>query len=127
MKKAKKVKKTKKVQKAKKVQKMDLGAIFDAHIRHEFVEHDVAATMKTMVAKPHVKIAPRPTGGDGPAGGFDFSTPHFAGKMPADTRIERISRTVGRDQVVDELILYFTHDCPIDYMLPGVPPTGRRV
>ena len=47
--------------------------------------------------------------------------------MPADTRIERISRTVGRDQVVDELILYFTHDCPIDYMLPGIPPTGRRV
>jgi carboxymethylenebutenolidase len=47
--------------------------------------------------------------------------------MPADTRIERISRTVGKDQVVDELILYSTHDCPIDYMLPGIPPTGRKV
>src|SRR5262249_55753477 len=66
-------------------------------------------------------------GGDTPAGGVIFSTPHCAGKMPADTRIERLSRTVGRDQVVDELILYFTHDCPIDYILPGIPPTGRRV
>jgi len=47
------MKKEKKVKKAKKVQKMDLGAIFDAHIRHEFVEHDVAATMKTMVAEPY--------------------------------------------------------------------------
>jgi hypothetical protein len=59
--------------------------------------------------------------------GVDFYSNHFVGKMPADTRIERISRTVGKDQVVDELILYFTHDCPIDYMLPGIPPTGRKV
>jgi hypothetical protein len=35
------MKKAKKVKKASKVQKMDLGAIFDAHIRHEFVDHDV--------------------------------------------------------------------------------------
>src|SRR5262249_58978004 len=51
----------------------------------------------------------------------------LAGLMPVDTRIERISRTVGSDQVVDELILYFTHNCSVDYMLPGIPPTGRSV
>src|SRR5215813_10666887 len=124
MKKAKKVKKAKK---AKRAQKMDLGSIFDAHIRHEFVEHDVAATIKTMVAEPYVHNVPTLTGGDGHAGVIDFYTHHFVGKMPADTRIERISRTVGSDQVVDELIMYFTHDCPIDYMLPGIPPTGRKV
>jgi len=32
----KKMKKSKKVKKAKKMKKLDLGAIFDAHIRHEF-------------------------------------------------------------------------------------------
>jgi len=83
--------------------------------------------MKTMAAEPYVHNVPTLTGGDGHASVVDFYTHHFVGKMPADTRIERISRTVGRDQVVDELILYFTHDCPIDYMLPGIPPTGRRV
>jgi carboxymethylenebutenolidase len=57
----------------------------------------------------------------------DFYTHHFVGKMPADTRVEQISRTVGKDQVVDELILYFTHDRPIDFMLPGIAPTGRKV
>jgi carboxymethylenebutenolidase len=117
----------KKVKKAEKVKKMDLGAIFDAHIRHEFVDHDVAATMKTMAAEPYVHNVPTLTGGDGRAGVVDFYTHHFVGRMPSDTRIERISRTVGRDQVVDELIIYFTHDCPIDYMLPGIPPTGRKV
>jgi len=118
--------KTKNV-KTKNVRKTNLGAIFDAHVRHEFVDHDVAATMKTMAAEPYVHNVPTLTGGDGHAGVVDFYTHHFVGKMPADTRIERISRTVGSDQVVDELIMYFTHDCPIDYMLPGIPPTGRKV
>src|SRR6266436_7847897 len=123
----KKMKKPKNVKKAKKMKKLDLGAIFDAHIRNEFVNHDVAATMKTMAAEPYVHNVPTLTGGDGHAGVLDFYTHHFVGKMPDDTRIERVSRTVGRDQVVDELIIYFTHDCPIDFMLPGIPPTGRKV
>src|SRR5262245_66401753 len=83
--------------------------------------------MKTMAAGPYVHNVPTLTGGDGHASVVDFYTHHFVGKMPVDTRIERISRTVGRDQAVDELILYFTHDCPIDSMLPGIPPTARRV
>jgi carboxymethylenebutenolidase len=28
---------------------------------------------------------------------------------------------------VDEMIFRFTHDIEMDWMLPGVPPTGRRV
>jgi carboxymethylenebutenolidase len=28
---------------------------------------------------------------------------------------------------VDELIVSFTHDTQWDYLLPGIPPTGRRV
>jgi carboxymethylenebutenolidase len=107
--------------------KPDLGAIFDAHVRHEFVDHDVAATMNTMTAEPYVHNVPTLTGGDGHSGVLDFYTNHFVGKMPDDTRVERISRTVGNDRVVDELILYFTHDRPIDFMLPGIPPTGRAV
>jgi carboxymethylenebutenolidase len=125
--KAKKAKKTKQVQTTGKAKKPDLGAVFDAHVRHEFVDHDVAATMKTMAAEPYVHNVPTLTGGDGHAGVIDFYTHHFVGKMPADTRVERISRTVGKDQVVDELILYFTHDRPIDFMLPGIAPTGRKV
>jgi len=102
---AKKAKKAKNVKtksvKTKNARKTDLGAIFDAHVRHEFVDHDVAATMKTMAAEPYVHNVPTLTGGDGHAGVVDFYTHHFVGKMPADTRIERISRTVGSDQVVD--------------------------
>jgi carboxymethylenebutenolidase len=67
------------------------------------------------------------TGGIGYAGVYNFYKNHFIGKMPDDTKIVRISMTVGKDQVVDELILSFTHDREIDFILPGVPPTGRYI
>jgi len=110
-----------------KQEKHDLGAIFDAHVEHEFVHHDVEATMQTMTAEPYVHNVHTHQGGYGHAGVYDFYKNHFVGKMPADTRIEPISRTVGADQVVDELILSFTHDIVVDYMLPGIPPTGKKV
>jgi carboxymethylenebutenolidase len=47
--------------------------------------------------------------------------------MPDDTKIVRLSRTVDKEQVVDELILSFTHDKEIDFILPGVPATGKYV
>jgi carboxymethylenebutenolidase len=63
----------------------------------------------------------------GYAGVYNFYKNHFIGKMPDDTKIMRISRTIGEDQVVDELVLSFTHDREIDFILPGVPPTGRYI
>ena len=108
-------------------QKPDLGAVFDLHVKLEFVDKDVDATMKTMTDNPYVHNVPTLWGGQGADGVRHFYTNHFVGKMPADTRVVPVSRTVGEDRVVDELILYFTHDIPIDYMLPGIPPTGKKV
>ena len=105
----------------------DLGAVFDAHVKHEFVDHDVEATMRTMVVEPYVHNVPTLAGGIGKAGVRRFYKDQFVGKMPADTKVVRVSRTVGEDQVVDELILSFTHDVELDYMLPGIPPTGKYV
>jgi carboxymethylenebutenolidase len=47
--------------------------------------------------------------------------------MPEDTKIVRVSRTTGKNQVVDELILSFTHDIEIKSMIPGIQPTGKYV
>jgi carboxymethylenebutenolidase len=38
-----------------------------------------------------------------------------------------ISRTIGDDQVVDEMVFTFTHTVAMDWMLPGIAPTGKRV
>jgi len=104
-----------------------LGDIFDKHIEFEFDEEDVDATMTTMTEDPYVHHVPTLAGGVGYAGVYKFYKNHFVGKMPKDWKITNISRTVGKDQVVDELIISFTHDREIDYLLPGIAPTGKYV
>jgi carboxymethylenebutenolidase len=41
--------------------------------------------------------------------------------------VKQVSRTVGENRVVDEVIISFTHDCEMPAILPGVAPTGRKV
>src|SRR5262245_7313539 len=96
-------------------------------MRCEFVLKDVDATMRTMTANPHLTHMPTLTGGVGFDGVRNYYPEHFVGHWPADTKIIPISRTVGTDQIVDEFIVCFTHDIPIDTMLPGVPPTNKYV
>jgi carboxymethylenebutenolidase len=108
-------------------QERNLGAVFDQHIKHEFEDHDVDATMQTMTKEPYVHHVPVMTGGIGYKGVYNFYRNHFIGKMPDDTKLVPISRTVGENQVVDELVLCFTHNREIGFILPGVPPTERYV
>ena len=105
----------------------NLGDIFDKHIEYEFDKVDVDGTMTTMTENPYVYHVPTLTGGSGYVGVYNFYKNHFIGKMPKDLKIINVSRTIGRDQVVDELIISFTHDREIEYLLPGVSPTGKHV
>jgi carboxymethylenebutenolidase len=105
----------------------DLGALFDAHIAREFADRDVNATMETMVPEPYVHCVAVMTGGFGGEGVRRFYSEHFINQIPKDAKVTPISRTIGKDQVVDELIVSFTHNTQWDYLLPGIPPTGKKV
>lgn len=105
----------------------DLAAIFDEHVMHEFGSRDADATIATMVADPYVNSVPTLTGGVGRDHLHRFYKYHFIPRNPPDTRMVPISRTIGPDRLVDEFIMCFTHNEEIDYMLPGIPPTGRYV
>jgi len=105
----------------------DLAAVWEAHCRYEFETRDVDATMATMVANPYVNHIPTMTGGVGQAELKRFYKNHFIGENPPDTALRPVSRTVGADQLVDEMIFSFTHTREVDWMLPGVAPTGKRV
>jgi carboxymethylenebutenolidase len=63
--------------------------------------------MKTMVREPYVHHVPMLTGAVGYDEVYNFYKNHFVGKMPDDLKIEHISRTVGKDQVVDEQVYRF--------------------
>jgi carboxymethylenebutenolidase len=105
----------------------DIGKVFDDHVAAEFVDMDLDATMATMTDEPYVNHVPVMTGGVGVDGVRQFYGDHFIGKWPKDIAITPVSRTVGEDQVVDELVLSFTHDIEMPQLLPGVSPTGKQV
>src|SRR5882724_1942347 len=106
---------------------LDLVALWGAHCRYEFETRDVDATMATMVPEPYVNHVPTMTGGVGHNQLKRFYKYHFIGENPPDTQLLPVSRTVGSDQIVDEMIFMFTHTREVDWMLPGVKPTGKRV
>ena len=105
----------------------DLSTLWEQHTYLEFGARDAEATMLTMVAEPYVNHIPTMTGGVGHANLLRFYKYHFIPKTPKDTRLVPISRTIGTDRIVDEMLFCFTHDIEIDWMLPGVAPSGRYV
>ena len=97
------------------------------HLRSEFETLDVEQALRTMTPEPYVNHVPTMTGGFGAAELRRFYRDHFIGQWPSDTTITAISRTAGDDQIVDEMLIAFTHDSVIDCILPGVAPTGRKI
>ena len=107
--------------------KPDLAQLWEEHTRHEFSTRDTESTLDTMVDDAYVNHIPVMTGGYGKSALRTFYSQDFIPNMPPDTTLTPISRTVGEDQLVDEMIFSFTHTQEMPWMLPGVPPTNRRV
>jgi carboxymethylenebutenolidase len=116
--------------------------VWDAHVKAEFADANVEETMATMingettsvetdgtttVTVPFVNHVPTMTGGYGRAAIEHFYSDYFLPQMPKDTETKLVSRTVGRSQIVDEMIFSFTHDISMAWMLPGVKPTMKKV
>ena len=104
-----------------------LVEIWERHMAAEFETRSVDATMSTMTDDPVVNHVPVMTGGVGARDVRDFYGMHFIGRHPPDMTIIPLTRTVGHDRVVDELICQFTHTIDMPWILPGVAPTGRHV
>jgi carboxymethylenebutenolidase len=101
--------------------------LWEEHVRHEFVTHNTEDTLDTMVEDAYVNHIPVLTGGVGRDQLREFYSKQFIPQMPPDTEMTPISRTIGHDQVVDEMVFKFTHSIKMDWMLPGIAPTGKRV
>ena len=104
-----------------------LRELWEEHVRHEFATHDTEDTLATMVEDSYVNHIPVLTGGVGRDQLREFYSKRFIPQMPPDTEMTPISRTIGNDQLVDEMVFKFTHTIKMDWMLPGIDPTGRRV
>ncbi|KAI0756737.1 hypothetical protein C8Q80DRAFT_1264759 [Daedaleopsis nitida] len=104
-----------------------LEKLWERHAYFEFAERDSMKTMSTMVATPYVNHVPTMTGGVGYQDLARFYKYHFVREdvTPPDSELITISRTVGADRVIDEMIFKCTHTTEIDYFLPGIKPTGK--
>ena len=100
---------------------------WDEHVKYEFATRDTDDTLKTMVADAYVNHVPVMTGGVGHDELREFYSQRFIPQMPPDTSMTPVSRTIGVDRVVDEMVFEFTHTIKMDWMLPGVEPTNKHV
>lgn len=105
----------------------ELIRLWEEHTADEFITRDTEATLTTMTEDAYVNHVPVLTGGYGKAALRHFYSSDFIPVMPPDTSLTPVSRTVGEDQLVDEMIFSFTHTQEMPWMLPGIPPTNRRV
>jgi carboxymethylenebutenolidase len=104
-----------------------LSAKWDDHVKYEFATRNTEDTLETMVADAYVNHVPVMTGGVGHDELREFYSKRFIPQMPPDTAMTPVSRTIGVDRVVDEMVFEFTHTIKMDWMLPQVEPTGKHV
>jgi len=104
-----------------------IAPLFEAHMQAE-LDGDLERTMANMGPNPHLNHVPVRAGGFGASDVRAFYDGHLVGRFfPPDVEIVGISRTADDHQLVDEMIIRFTHTQMLDWMLPGIAPTGRFV
>ncbi|WP_009634550.1 ester cyclase [Synechocystis sp. PCC 7509] len=104
-----------------------LQELWEEHLGYEFDTHNTEDTLATMVEDAYVNHIPVMTGGVGKPALREFYSKYLIPQIPPDTELTPISRTIGNDRLVDEMVIKFTHTVQIDWMLPGIAPTGKRI
>jgi carboxymethylenebutenolidase len=109
------------------MEKHKMEELWKAHTDAEFLQHDVEATLATMTEDAFVENIPTGMGGRGREAVRVFYRDSFVNCMPDDMAGELKHRVIGEDAIVDELHHTFTHSKQMDWILPGVPPTNKKV
>ena len=104
-----------------------LQALWEEHLQYEFGTHSTEDALATMVEDAYVNHIPVMIGGVGKPALREFYSKYLIPQMPPDMELAPISRTIGTDQLVDEMVAKFTHTVWMEWILPGVAPTGKRV
>ena len=102
-------------------------ATWQQHTYAEFELKDADAALATMTEDPYVLAIPCGTSGSGRAGVHQFYANHSLPNIPPDFELTSLSQTFGTDRIVEEFVIRFTHTLEMDWMLPGLPATGRRL
>lgn len=105
----------------------NIESVWTEHLAGEFASKDVEATLATMVDDAYVNHMPVNTGGRGKEDLRSFYRDNFIPSWPEDVQMTPVNRVVGDGQLVDELRVTFTHSKTMNWFLPNVAPTNKRV
>jgi carboxymethylenebutenolidase len=101
--------------------------VWQQHTYSEFVMRDATAALTTMADDPYVLMVPIGVGGQGREGVHHFYATAFLAQMPSDLTPVPISQVIAQNYIIEEAVFSFTHDQVMDWILPGVPATGKRI
>jgi carboxymethylenebutenolidase len=101
--------------------------VWQKHVLAKFVTKNVPDALDTMTEDAYVNDVPLLLGGLGKEGVRKFYAKYFVAQMPPDIESTLISRTISQDRIAEESVFRFTHSLVMDWLLPGVPLTGRRI
>jgi carboxymethylenebutenolidase len=104
-----------------------LTEVWDQHLAAEFGAKSSEQALATMGPNPAVHHVPVMMGGIGREQVSEFYSKCLLPQLSADVETTPISRTVGQGRLVDEFVSRFTHSIQMDWLLPGIPPTGKRL
>ena len=105
----------------------DIERLWAEHLKGEFETKDVELTLATMVEDAYVNHMPVNTGGRGKDALRAFYRDEFIPSWPEDLDTTPVNRVVGNGQLVDELHMTFSHNKPMPWFLPNIPPTHRKI
>jgi carboxymethylenebutenolidase len=105
----------------------EMERLWSSHLEAEFATKDVEAALATMTEDAYVNHVPHNSGGRGRDQVRAFYRDVFIPSWPDDVQVQQVNRVVGDEQLVDESHVTFTHTRKMDWFLPGVPPTNRKV
>ncbi|GMH67928.1 hypothetical protein TrST_g4172 [Triparma strigata] len=107
---------------------LTLVNIWEQHTACEFDPNikSVECTMDTMTSDPIVNHVPTMIGGVGYEEVENFYRQNFIFTNP-DMNIDLVSRTVGTDSLVDEMVIEFEHVSVVDWLAPSVEPSFKTI
>lgn len=104
-----------------------LISVWEAHTAAELETKDADAAVAVMTDDVVLTHVPSGTGATGKEALRAFYAEIFIPQWPADFELRLLTRSVGQGRVIDEFVLHLTHSVRMDWFVPGVEPTGRKL
>lgn len=107
--------------------KEEIQSLWTEHVQYEFIEKD-AKKLGLVLSNDsiHIDIATM-MGGNTKKTITGYYTYDFIPCLPEDNKTDNLHVIIGNNSLIEILNWTFTHSIPMNFMLPGINPTNKKV